>query len=223
MSDALVTKPTADKNAGEKAGREANEGLENAPNFIRDIVAADYFPGIWDTNVIDGSTSGVPWYVDTRLPYYRQDLLRDAGIESPPTSWDEWRRAMAAIKAKAGPDKYAILLPLNEFEPLLALALQQDEPLLREDGRYGNFRSAGFKRTLAFYKEMFERGWAPAVQNTAISNVWDEFDKGFYAFYISGPWNIAEFKKRMSPENADDWMTMPLPGPVRQALRDTAH
>ena len=197
----------------EFAALEALEPLDARLASSRDIVAADYFPGIWDTNVIAGVTYGVPWYVDTRLPYYRRDLLRAAGIAQPPRDWDEWRRAMAAIKAQVGPRRYAILLPLNEFEPLLALALQQDEPLLREDGRYGNFRSAGFRRTLAFYKEMFERGWAPAVQNTAISNVWDEFDKGFYSFYISGPWNIAEFKKRMSPEHADDWMTMPLPGP----------
>ena len=197
----------------EFAALNALEPLDARLAASRDIVAADYFPGIWDTNVIDGVTYGVPWYVDTRLPYYRQDLLREAGIDKPPTSWDEWRTAMAAIKAKAGPDKYAILLPLNEFEPLLALALQQDEPLLREDGRYGNFRSAGFRRTLAFYMEMFDRGWAPAVTNNQISNVWDEFDKGFYAFYISGPWNIAEFKKRIPAERQDTWMTMPLPGP----------
>jgi len=139
--------------------------------------------------------------------------LLAAGFATPPRDWDEWRRAMAAIKAKAGPTRYSILLPLNEFEPLLALALQQDEPLLREDGRFGNFRSAGFRRTLAFYKEMFDLQWAPAVSNNQISNVWDEFDNGFYAFYISGPWNIAEFKKRIPAQRQDEWMTMPLPGP----------
>ncbi len=34
-----------------------------------------YFPGIWDTNVIDGVLYGVPWYVDTRVLFYRSDLL----------------------------------------------------------------------------------------------------------------------------------------------------
>ena len=93
----------------------------------RDIQAADFFPGIWDTNVVAGTVYGVPWYVDTRLPYYRRDLLLKAGISKPPESWDEWRVAMAAIKAQAGPKRYAILLPLNEFEPLLALGLQLEE------------------------------------------------------------------------------------------------
>src|SRR5215510_3820861 len=35
----------------------------------------DYVPGVLDTNVIDGPTWGVPWYVDTRLVFYRSDLL----------------------------------------------------------------------------------------------------------------------------------------------------
>lgn len=173
----------------------------------------DFFDGAWDSGVIDGKSYAVPWYVETRLPYYRRDLLTAAGIDAPPRTWEEWRAAMVAIKRNAGPDKYAVLLPLNEFEPLLNLAVQQPEPLLREGGRHGNFRSAGFRRTLAFFGSMFEQELAPRVDNTRISNVWDEFGNGFFAFYISGPWNIAEFRKRLPPELADDWMTMPLPGP----------
>lgn len=173
--------------------------------------AADFYPGAWASGVVDGTTYAVPWYVETRIPFYRVDLLRAAGIDRPPVDWDEWRAAMAAVKREVGPDRYAILLPLNEPEPLLNLAIH--DPLLRDGGRRGNFRSAGFKRTLAFYKEIFDRGWAPRASNTAISNVWDEFGKGYFTFYINGPWNIAEFRKRLPPALADKWMTMPLPGP----------
>lgn len=177
------------------------------------VAADDFFPGIWDTNVVDGALYGVPWYVDTRLLFYRSDLLERAGFTAPLRDWNEWRRALAAIKAQAGPQRYAILLPLNEFEQLLALALQQDEPLLREDGTRGNFASAGFRRTLDFYLDLFRDGLAPPVTNTQISNVWDEFARGYFAFHLSGPWNIAEFEKRMPADLADAWMTMPLPGP----------
>ena len=174
---------------------------------------ADFFPGVWDSGVVEGRAYAVPWYVETRLPFYRTDILRESGIAATPKSWGEWRTAMAAIKQHVGPERYAILLPLNEFEPLLSLAIQQPEPLLRDGGRYGNFRSAGFKQALGFYKEMFDQQWAPVVTNNQISNVWDEFGKGFFSFYISGPWNIAKFKERLSPAQQDDWMTMPLPGP----------
>lgn len=173
----------------------------------------DYFPGILDTNRIDGTLYGVPWNVDTRLLFYRTDVLARLGFAQPPRTWDEWRTMQAAIKLDVGPERYSILLPLNEFEPQLALALQQEEPLLREDGRYGNFRSEGFRRALGFYIEMFDKAWAPKMTNTQVANVWVEFGRGFYAFYLSGPWNIAEFKKRLPVELKDAWSTAPLPGP----------
>lgn len=172
----------------------------------------DYFAGAWDTGVIDGRTYAVPWYVETRLPYYRKDLLAQAGIERPPATWAEWRQAMAAIKREVGPDRYAVLFPLNEPEPLLNLGIQSADPLLRDNGRYGNFRSPGFKRALAFYREAFDRKWAPLASNTQIANVWNEFGRGYFSFYVNGPWNIAEFKKRLPANLQDRWMTMPLPG-----------
>ena len=173
----------------------------------------DFFTGIWDTSVIDGQLLGIPWYVDTRLLFYRKDLLREAGVQRPPRTWAEWEQAMAAVKAHVGPDRYAILMPLNEFEQQLSFALQQDDPLLRDHGTRGNFQSPGFRRALAFYANMFEQGWAPKMSETQISNVWDEFFNGFYAFYLSGPWNIREFRKRQPPGLEGQWGTMPLPGP----------
>jgi multiple sugar transport system substrate-binding protein len=51
------------------------------------------------------------------------------------------------------------------------------------------------------------------VGSAQIANVWNEFGRGYFAFYISGPWNIGEFKRRLPPERQGDWMTAPLPGP----------
>lgn len=197
----------------EFAALDALEPLDEEIAATTGFDVPDYFPGVWDSGVVDGKTYAVPWYVETRLPFYRTDLLAKAGVATPPASWDEWRKAMHAVKDQVGPDRYAILLPLNEFEPLLSLAIQQPDSLLREGGRYGNFRSPGFKRALAFYKELFDEKLAPVVTNNQISNVWDEFGKGFYSYYISGPWNIAKFKERLPADQQDDWMTMPLPGP----------
>ena len=177
------------------------------------VDAGDYFAGIWDTNRINGKLYGVPWYVDTRLLFYRRDLLARAGYSTPPRSWREWTQMLTALGRHAGADQYGILLPLNEFEPLLALVLQQDDPLLRDDGRWGNFSAPGFRRALGFYLEMFQRGWAPPLGTAAISNVWNEFGRGRFAFYISGPWNIGEFERRLPPGQQDTWMTAPLPGP----------
>jgi multiple sugar transport system substrate-binding protein len=177
------------------------------------IDRSDYFEGIWDTNVVDGVTLGVPWYVDTRLLFVRSDLLAAAGFDAPPTTWAEWERQLAALRRRGAPDDYAVLIPLNEFEQLLSFALQQPEGLLDADGRHGRFQDAGFRRALAFYAGIFARDWAPPMSETQISNVWDEFFKGRFAFYISGPWNIREFRRRVPPGLESAWTTAPLPGP----------
>jgi multiple sugar transport system substrate-binding protein len=175
------------------------------------LAAGDYFEGIWATNAPAGQRVGVPWYVDTRLLFVRQDLLARAGIPSMPISWDDWRATLARLRER-GMDK-PLLLPTNESAPLLALALQQPGEVLRDGGRYGNFSGPGFRKALAFYLERFQRGEAPGVSEVQIGNLWQEFGRGHFAFYMSGPWDIGEFKRRLPAELADAWITAELPGP----------
>jgi multiple sugar transport system substrate-binding protein len=196
----------------EVAALNAIEPLQQRVAQSKVIQPDDYFASIWSTNVIDGTLYGVPWYVDTRLLFYRVDLLKQAGFDHPPKTWNEWRQMLAAT---SHPDRkiYGALLPTNEFEQLLSLALQQDDPILRDNNRYGNFRSAGFKRALSFYVDTFKLHQAPAITNVEAGNPWSEFGRGVYAFYFSGPWNIGEFRKRLPAEQQDDWSTAALPGP----------
>jgi multiple sugar transport system substrate-binding protein len=189
------------------------EPLQSRVDQSKTIEQSDYFPGIWDTNVVDHRLYGIPWYIDTRLLFYRKDILAHAGYDHPPASWTEWNEQMAAIKKTVGAQRYAVMLPLNEFEQLLSFGLQQDDPLLRDDGTRGNFESPGFRKALAFYANMFAQQWAPPMSQTQISNVWDEFFNGFYVFYVSGPWNIREFHKRVPAGLENAWTTAPLPGP----------
>ena len=195
----------------EMAALGALEPLQPLIDATPSIRPEDHFAGIWQTNRVGGVQVGMPWYVDTRLLFVRRDLLERVGFAQPPTDWAEWTRCMAALKA--GPVATPILLPTNEFEPLLALALQQDDTLLRDGGRRGNFGGTGFRTALRFYLEMFARGFAPGINNNQVANLWQEFGRGTFAFYISGPWNIGEFKRRLPPEQQSSWATAPLPGP----------
>lgn len=196
----------------EMAALDALEPLQARVDHSAVVRQDDYFASIWATNVIDGRLYGVPWYVDTRLLFYRRDLLKAAGFDAPPRDWAQWRQMLAAL---SDPQRHSwgILLPTNEYEQLMSLALQQPDPLLRDGGRYGNFESAGFKRALAFYVDTFRLHQAPAITNVEAGNPWSEFGRGVYAFYLSGPWNIGEFRKRLPAAQQGDWATAPLPGP----------
>ncbi len=177
------------------------------------IPPTDYFPGIWDTNRIGAAQYGVPWYVDTRLLFYRKDILAAAGYDHVPTDWATFKTMLATIRAQSQGQRYGILLPLNEYEPILALALQSPTPVLKDHATRGNFSNPDFVAAFRYYISMFDEGLAPAVTNAQISNVWDEFARGYFAFYITGPWNIGEFRRRLPPALNGRWGTAPLPGP----------
>jgi multiple sugar transport system substrate-binding protein len=120
---------------------------------------------------------------------------------------------MHAVKRVAGPGNYAIFLPFNEWPPPAILGLQAGSPLLAADATRGAFSQPPFRRAFDFYLSLFADGLAPPISNTEISNLYQEFARGYFSLYITGPWNIGEFRRRLPPDLQDDWGTAPLPGP----------
>lgn len=175
---------------------------------------AFYFSGIWDTNRIEGKVYGVPWYVDTRLLFYRKDILRQAGYDSIPGSWKEWREAMEAVRRVVRENRYAIFLPTNEPTEIEIFGLQSGSPLLKDSYTRGAFTDPEFRRGFDFFLGLYRDRLAPPVRNTQIANIYQEFARGYFSMYITGPWNLGEFKRRLPPELQDSWATSPLPGPT---------
>lgn len=178
----------------------------------------DYFPGIWATNVVDRTLYGIPWYVDTRVLFYRTDILASVGFPKGPATWSEWTEAMKRIHDRRK-SKWGILFPTNEWEPIVNLALTNGSTILTEDGTRGAFRQPAFATAFAFYVDAFRKGYAPAVSNTQIANLYQQFAQGDFAMYISGPWNVGEFRRRMPASMQDKWSTAPLP--ARDASQPT--
>jgi multiple sugar transport system substrate-binding protein len=177
------------------------------------LAATDFFSGSWDGNVVAGRTLGIPWYVDTRVLFYRRDLLEQAGWKEMPTTWAEWRRALEGIKRVVGPSRYAIFFPLNEWNPPMILGLQAGSPILRDHDTRGAFSGPEFSRAFDFFVGIFRDGLAPPLSNQEIANMYQEFERGYFAMTITGPWNLGEFRRRLSPAAQDLWCTAPLPGP----------
>ncbi|MEO5590129.1 MAG: sugar ABC transporter substrate-binding protein [Gemmatimonadaceae bacterium] len=177
-----------------------------------DVAQADYFPGIWSTNVVNDVVYGVPWYVDTRVLFYRTDLLANAGYDRMPTTWATWQEAMRRIKSKMTDRQYPLLIPITEWPPIVILGLQAGSPLLRDNGNFGAFGQPAFLKGFDFYVSLFNDKLAPELSGSEISNLYQEFERGNIAMYISGPWQIGEFTNRLPKEMQDKWMTAPLPG-----------
>jgi multiple sugar transport system substrate-binding protein len=175
--------------------------------------SSSFFRGIWDTNVIDGRPFGVPWYVDTRVLFYRRDLLKRAGYDTMPQTWAGWVEALRAVKRVVGEDNFPVFLPLNEWNPPVIFGMQAGSPLLRDDATRAAFRDSAFRAGFDFYLGLFREGLAPPVTGNEIANVYQEFSRGYVTMWITGPWNLGEFRRRLPPEQQDTWATSPLPGP----------
>jgi len=182
------------------------------PTAMQSLVDGQ-FAGVVDTNRIDGRLMALPWYVDTRLQFYRKDLFEAAGFAAPPERWDDWKRALHAVKRRQSGEGFAILLPINEHEHLTQMALSAGATLLNPQGTRGAFRAPEFRQALAFYKSLYDEKLAPIAGAAQISNVWNEFARGYFAVYPSGPWTIGDMKSRLPADLQSSWATAPFPGP----------
>ena len=191
----------------------ALEPLDGRVAASTSLSPGEFFPGVWNTNVVDGKAYGIPWYADTRVLFYRTDLLKAAGYDSVPMTWAGWREAMVRMKARMGPRQYPFLVPTNEWPPPVILGLQNGAPLLRDDGLYAWFTDPRFRRAFDFYVALYRDSLAPKVSGAEVSNLYQEFARGNIAMYVSGPWQIGEFRSRVPAEAQSTWMTAPLPGP----------
>ena len=171
-----------------------------------------YFPGIWETNVLDNQVFGIPWYIDTRVMFYRKDVFERAGYINPPKNWIELLDLSKKIKAMhPREEKYAIYLPTNEWAPFVMFGMEAGSSLLKNENTLGDFSSKEFKEAFKYSIEFHKQNLAP-IGISQVTNVYQAFADEYFSIYISGPWNIPEFKKWMIGNLSDKWMTAPMPG-----------
>lgn len=187
----------------------------NLSDFIASsstVKAENFFSGIWETNLIDNRVYGIPWYVDTRLMFYRKDVFERAGFNNPPKNWDELYSLCKKIKElNKGKEKYPIFIPTNEWNSFIIFGLQAGASLLKEKDTRGNFSSKEFKEAFDYLIRFHKEKLTPFGM-MQVTNVYQAMADEYISIYISGPWNIPEFKKWMTGDLADKWATAPMPG-----------
>jgi len=187
----------------------ALEPLHDYVKSTQTIDPADYFAGIWATNEIGESLFGIPWYVDTRLLYYRKDIFAEFGYATAPKAWTELFDLALKIQ-KAHKTDYAFYLPLNGWHEVVAMAMQNGSGLLRDNDSYGDFSAPEFQNALRFFLKWYDNKLCPLGMNT-ISNLYQSFAENYFAIYISGPWNLGEFQKRLPANMQAKWAVAPMP------------
>lgn len=82
----------------------ADDLLMPAEDYVSDDLKANFVQSFWESNEMDGTVWALPILASCRSLFCNVDLLKEAGIENPPTTWDEVVTACKAVKDKFGSD-----------------------------------------------------------------------------------------------------------------------
>ncbi len=184
---------------GEFAGMDA---LDPTPG---EVDKSAFFDGAQKTTEVNGTSFGVPWYVETRLVYYRTDLAKKAGITTPPTDWDGLKTMAKAMQDKAGA-KYGIGLQAGgtgSWQSVMPFAWSAGADLTKDGGKAYNFDSPEVLKAAEYYQSFFTDGIsdkaAPATPTTE-----PDFASGKVPMFISGPWMMSAVEKAGGGEKFKD-------------------
>jgi len=161
----------------------ATGALDVTPDLID---PSTFFEGAWGSTNVGGTNYGVPWYVETRVLYYRADL---AGEQAAPTDW-EGLKTLAAQMQSAGAE-WGLSVPPGQtgaWQTFLPFAWQAGAQLTSEDGKEFTLDSPEFVEALTFYQSLFTDGLAPT--DLATGALEPGFVDGSIGAFISGPWHV---------------------------------
>lgn len=158
-------------------------GLDPTP---ANIDGSQFFEGAWGTTIVEGTSYAVPWYVETRLLYYRTDL---ADSVEAPGNWDDLK-AMATAMQEAGAEYGISLQPggTGAWQTYMPFFWQAGGEIMGEDGSF-TLDGEPCVEALTFYDSFFEDGLTPpAAEDVPVEG---RFANGEIASFISGPWMIS--------------------------------
>ena len=163
----------------------ATGALEAVPaNFD----ASKFFTSAWNTNIVNKTVYGVPWYVETRLLYYRTDIAKKAGITTPPATWDDLT-AMATAMQTTGGAKWGISLGTKNWQEYLPFLWSNGGVVMDDQGKF-QLNSPAALAALTYYTSFFSGKLSP----TSVPEGFDitpAFVAGTHPMFFSGPWHLS--------------------------------
>lgn len=188
---------------------------------LDDLVPAelqdDFFEGTLEPLILDGSLYGVPQDVATLSLFYRSDLLEAAGVDAPPTTWDELIEAATAVTEG---DVYGIGLfggwGAFEFYPWFWQA--GGEMFREEDGELvPAFNSPEGVAALQLWVDLANthQVMPPGMATVGEDEVKAPFIAGKLAMFTSGPWSVGGLEEVAEIDGM--WGIAPLPRGEQEA------
>ncbi|MBX4152158.1 MULTISPECIES: sugar ABC transporter substrate-binding protein [Paenibacillus] len=181
--------------------------LEQYPNLKQE----NYFDGAVQTMSYDDKVVSIPWYVETRVLFYRTDILAEVGYPEGPKTWDEMKDAGKKLAAR-GDGNYAITIDAKDMNYLSMFAWQNGSAMIDEN-RKPHFNEPEFMGAMEYLKSFYDTGMTPLASDL---DLFAAFKDGQFPMFISGPWMIQGVKDK-APEIEGKWATTTLPAKENNA------
>ncbi|MFJ2172581.1 sugar ABC transporter substrate-binding protein [Streptomyces sp. NPDC087851] len=170
----------------------------------------DFFPSGWRQGEVDGQAYGVPWYVDTRVLYYRTDLAEKAGIDKAPATWKELRDLATAYQQKAGTRWGLSIQPsgLDTVQNFYSFLYSAGGEIVDDKGE-AVIDSPQAVKALKEYGSYFDKG----LSNKSVQPGYDvakDFGNGRVPMFFGGPWHVTLLNEGQ-PQIAGKWAVANVP------------
>jgi multiple sugar transport system substrate-binding protein len=170
-----------------------------------------FFESAWNTNIVEGTVFGVPWYVETRMLYYRKDVADKAGITSAPATWDDLAADAKALQSKGGA-KWGIALGTKNWQEYVPFLWSNGGQIMDDQGKF-QLNSPQAVEALTFYESFFKNGLTPKSVPEGF-DITPAFASGTHPMFFSGPWHIGLLTKAGGSGFADKMGLAPIPKKV---------
>lgn len=175
-----------------------------------DLDTSDFFEGALSTTEVADRATGVPWYVDTRVLYYRTDLAEKAGWSEAPTTWDDLKQMASDMKTKAGAD-FGIRLPAgnDSFQGTLWMPWSNGASLTADDA--WTLDTPEMVEAYEYYQSFFADEVADADADVSAGAQEAAFVDGSTPMLIEGPFMMGQLDTLGGDGFADKYTTAVLP------------
>ena len=184
-------------------------GLDPTPEGL--VEEADFFEGAWGSTVVGDTSYGVPWFVETRVLYYRSDLAKKAGWDQAPQTWAELKQFASDLEEKAGVDTGISLQPgqTGSWQTVLPFAWSNGAEVTNDAGTEYTIDSPEMTEALEYYKSFFDEGLSE-TRTLDPGELESGFAAGKVGSFISGPWYTGLVED--AGVSSDQYSLAPLPG-----------
>lgn len=165
----------------------------------------DFYSAAIDAGSYNGKLVGVPWYVDTRVLYYRTDLAQQAGISQAPQTWDDLNKLAQAYHSNGA--KYGIALSSNDWEQYVPFLYSAGGDIMQNN--QFTLDSPAAVKALTEYASFFQQNLTPQTQPQGF-DVTQSFVSGDTPMFFSGPWHRSLIGKA-APNLEGKWATAMVP------------